>query len=209
MRISKSIAILSVFLLVPGCSSAQVRPAQDASKVKGQAMTEQQLVRDNVRAFLSVWLIERATDKAALFFGNEAFQNEAMLAASCASYIKPQERGSEKARRAGVDKFLRDFAPTEPKADLSQVLNRETIVPLMAQMGGKVTNDPKVDLFVVAKMTREEVPAEESKEADYLRKHLPASFYASFVPVGEGMIYFLWVPEGKNWTIYHASLVCM
>jgi hypothetical protein len=170
---------------------------------------EHQIVRDNVRSFLSVWLLERATDKALLFFGHGAFQNEAILAASCAGYIKPEERNSEKARRAGVDKFLRDFIPTERKSSLPQVLNREAIDPLVAQMGGKVVNDPKADLFVVAKLEREELPVEESKEADYLRKNLPTNFYASFVPVGEGVVYFLWVSEGKTWKIYHASLVCM
>jgi hypothetical protein len=209
MRPSKSIAIVSVFLLVPGCSSAQVHPAPDAPNAAGQVIMEYQLVRDTVRSFLSAWLIERATEKAVLFFGNEAFQNEAILAASCASYIKPEERSSEKARRAGVNKFLRDFAPSERKTSLSEVLNREAIVPLVAQMGSKVINDPKVDLFVVVKLAREELPVEESKDANYLRKHLPARFYASFVPVGDGMVYFLWVPEGKTWKIYHASLVCM
>lgn len=172
---------------------------------------EHQLVRDTVQSFLSVWLIESATDRALLFFGDAAFQNEAMLAASCANYIKPEERSSEQARRAGVNKFLQDFTPTERKTNLSEVLNREAIVPLVAQMGSKVINDPQADLFVVAKMTQEELPVEESKETEYLRTHLPATFYVSFVPVGEGMVYFLWVPEDKDkaWKIYHASIVCM
>jgi len=209
MALSKRMVIAMALLCLQGCSEAQDRVRVDAAKPSRQVTMNYELVRDAVRSFLSTWLIERDPGRAVLFFGKDAFKNEAMLSASCAGYIKPNERTSETARRAGVDKFLRDFVPAEAKPALSAVLNRAAVAALEKQMAGKLTNDPNVDLFAVAKLTKDDLPLEESKESDYLRLHLPASFYASFVPIDEGLIYFVWVPEGKTWKIYHASLVCM
>jgi hypothetical protein len=204
------IAIALLLLCLQGCSDAQNPGRPDRAKPSSAQVTmNPHLVRDAVQSFLSVWLIERDPGRAALFFGKDAFQNEAMLSDSCTGYIKANERASEAARRAGVDKFLSDFVPSEPKPRLSEVLNRAAVAPLIKQMAGKLTNNPNVDQFAVAKLTKDDLPLEESKESDYLRLKLPATFYVSFVPIGEGVVYFVWIPEGKTWRIYHASLVCM
>ena len=172
-------------------------------------MTEQELVRDSVRAFLSSWLVDRDTDKATRSFGESAFKNESMLQESCAGYIKPEERGSEVARRAGIKKFLQDFLPVKAPRSLGDVLDRTSLAPMTEQLGKKLVNDPNADLFALAELAAGEVPTSNSEEAAYLRKHLPPKFYASFVPVGQGMVYFLWVPKGGQWRIFHASLVCI
>jgi hypothetical protein len=172
-------------------------------------MTEQQRVRNAVQSFLTVWLVDQDLEKAKSSFGAAGFTNEAMLQASCAGYIKPDDRGSETARRAGVQKFLQDFLPQKRAATLGEVLSREPISALVEQLGTKLVNDPKVDLFVLARLTTEQLPIGESGDADYFRRTLPPSFYVSFVPIGQGMIYFVWVPQGSDWRIYHASLVCM
>lgn len=195
-------------LLIEACLSAQAPPKATPTGEKA-TMTEQQRIRDCIRSFLTVWLVDRNVDKAKLSFGNAAFSNEALLQASCAGYIKPDDRKSEVARRAGVQKFLQDFLPQDAAVSLDKLLNRDAIFPLVDQLGFKPANSPEADLFVLAKLTKEQLAVDESWEADYLRKNLPASFYASFVPIGQGLIYFIWVPEGNSWVIYHASLVCM
>lgn len=172
-------------------------------------MTEQQRVRNDVQSFLTAWLVDRNLEKAKSWFGEAAFTNEAILQAPCASYIKSDDRGSETARIAGVQKFLQDFLPQERAASLGEVLSRDASSALVDQLGTRPVNDPKVDLFVLAKLTTEQLPIDKSCVADYLRKTLPSSFYVTFVPVDRGMVYFLWVPQGSDWRIYHASLVCM
>jgi hypothetical protein len=208
MRLLLSCAgIIASILLLEACLGAQA-PRKAMPKDEKTTMTEQQRIRDSVQSFLTVWLVDRSLDKAKLSFGDAVFNNEALLQASCAGYIKSEDRKSETARRAGVQKFLQDFLPKEPAVSLDKVLNREAIMPLVDQLGFKPANSPEADLFILAKLTKEQLPVNESWETDYLRKNLPASFYASFVPIGQGLIYFLWVPEGNNWVIYHASLVC-
>ncbi len=204
----RSIGVV-VILVVTGCSVAQVRHQPPAQESAERNMTEQQLVRDSVQVFLSSWLIDRDADKAIRSFGEGALKNESMLQESCASYIKPEERGSEVARRAGIKKFLRDFLPGKAPRSLGDVLDRASLAPMTEQLGNKLVNDPNTDLFALAELTAGEVPTSNSEEAAYLKKHLPPKFYASFVPVGQGMVYFLWVPEGGQWRIFHASLVCM
>jgi hypothetical protein len=210
IALSQLIVIAMALFCLQGCSNAQDRVRADAAKPSsGQVTMNPELIRDTVQSFLSVWLIERDPARAALFFGKDAFQNEAILSASCAGYIKPSERASEAARRAGVDRFLRDFVPSEAKRGLSEVLNRAALASLTKRMAGKLTNNPSVDQFAIAKLTKDDLPLENSKESDYLRSHLPATFYASFVPIEEGVVYFVWISEGKTWRIYQASLVCM
>lgn len=205
----RSVGVVGVVLLTQACSVAQVPPKARAPQAARVNMTEQQRVRDGVQSFLTVWLVDRNLEKATAAFGAAAFSNEAILQAPCADSIKPEDRGSESARRAGVQKFLQDFMPQKRVATLREVLSRDAMSALMDQLGTRLVNDPKTDLFALAKLTTEQLPVGESRDTEYLRKNLPSSFYVSFVPVGQGMIYFLWVPQGSDWRIYHASLVCM
>lgn len=197
-RLLRSLGIAAVFVLAEACSMAQTPPR-----------SEQQRVRDDVQSFLTTWLVDRNIEKAKLSFGAAAIGNEAILQASCAGYIRPEERGSEMARRTGVQKFLQDFLPQKPVTALGEVLTRDATSVLLDQLGTKITNDPRADLFVLAKLSKAELPGDDPRDVDYLRKNLPSSFYISFVPVGQGMIYFVWVSQGNEWRIYHASLVCM
>jgi len=199
----------AVVLVTQACSVAQIASKAPAPKAARVNMTEQQRVRDDVQSFLTVWLVDRDIEKAKASFGASAFGNEAILQAPCAGYIKPEDRGSETARRAGIQKFLQDFLPKKPATTLGEVLSSEAISVLVDQLGCKLANDPKADLFVLARLTVEQVPASESRDADYLRKNLPSSFYVSFIPIGHGMLCFLWIPQGNDWRIYHTSLVCM
>lgn len=209
-KIISCAGIITSILLIEACLSAQ-SPPKEASKSERVNMTEPQRIRDYVRSFLTAWLVDRDIDKAKLSFGGAAFNNEALFQASCAGYIKSEDRKSETARRAGVQKFLQDFLPKSPVVSLDKVLNKETIKSLLDPLGFKPANNPEMDLFILAKLTKKQLPVnDESWEEDYLQKNLPPSFYASFVPIGQGLIYFLWVPEeGSRWVIYHASLVCM
>lgn len=80
----------------------------------------------------------------------------------------------------------------------------------MNPLGIKESNTSESDPFLVARLTKDQLPAgTESWQIDYLRKSLPAVFYGVFVPLERGLISFLWVPDANDWWIYHATIVCM
>ena len=198
--------IAIVLMFSQSCSMGQT------SKAKSPARTplseEKQSVRKTVQAFLNSWLVSRDLDSAKLWFGAAAFLNEAMLQESCAGYIKPEQRSSEAARRIGIDKFLQDFLPAKQVARLSQVINQNSVAQMAEELSANLANDARSDGFVLAKLTREQLPVSAAEFKDYLRSRLSDEFYASFVPIGEGTVYFLWIREGQVWRILHASLVC-
>lgn len=88
-------------------------------------------------------------------------------------------------------------------------MSDDLIRDFVDQLGTALVNDPKTDLFALARLTTRQMPRGESAEMDSLRNSLPARFYASFVPIGQGMIYFVWTRQEGEWRIHHASLACM
>ncbi len=194
-------------MILAGCMAP---PSQTGATLQQPVPFQEDQVRDSVHSFLSVWLLDGSVEKALEFFGESSTRNEAMLRASCSSYIPSEERGTEKARRSGLKRFLLDFVGSDRRTDLAQVLDAEELSPLIDELGERVVNDAKSDLFAVVEMTREELPEEESSaESAVLSKHLPEHFYASIVPIDGGILSFLWVPEASGWKIHHAELVCM
>jgi hypothetical protein len=198
-----------LFAFSQGGSLGQL-PREAKEPTNGTAATrEKQLVYKTVQSFLNSWLVRRDLEETMTAFGTTAFQNEAILQESCAGYIKLGQRPSEEARRNGIKRFLQDFMPTAAVSSLSEVLNQSSAVRMGVQLGASLVNDPKADGFVLAQLTRDQMPVSSSEITSYLRGKLPREVYASFVPAREGMVYFLWVREGRAWRILHASLVCM
>jgi len=188
------------------CFSSQNAFAQSQKSVPN----EQKQVSETVESFLSAWLVERNIEKAKTFFAKSAYSNEAMLQESCAVYIKAVDRMSDMAITAGIEKFLQDFLPEKPAASLKLVLDRKSVSEILYEPGMKPINNPESDYHVLAKLRKDQLPPNESGETEFLRKHLPVNdFYASFVPVGGGWTYFLWIFENNRWAIYHASIVCL
>ena len=107
---------MSIFLF-ESCLFAQ-NPSKPKTNIEGSSMTEIQRVRDSVRLFLTAWLVDRDLDTAKSAFGKAAFKNDALLQASCARYIKPDDRGSDIAIKAGIEKFLQDYLPKAPVTSL-------------------------------------------------------------------------------------------
>ena len=85
----------------------------------------------------------------------------------------------------------------------------ELIIASPWKSGAALANDPKADGFVLARLRQDQIPTSSTDVKDYLRAKLPAEFYAAFVPIGSGTVYFIWVREDSDWRISHASLVCM
>ncbi len=166
-------------------------------------------VRRAVTAFLNSWLVKQDLKVAIQSFGLSAFQNEYMLQESCAAYIKPELKSSELERRAGIGKFLKEFLPVPPVQRLSQVLNDQMAIEIRAQLGAHSANNPKNDGFVLAKLSRNEVPTNSEDVQTYLSSRLSANSYLSLVPIGGGTVFFLWIQEASVWRIIHASLVCL
>jgi len=198
------LGVACVMIVAEACTMAQTSPKTKARPINQDWVT----VRRNVQTFLNSWLVNGDLESAKQAFGAAAYQNEAMLQESCAGYIKSELKSSEETRRVGIGKFLQDFLPPTPVQRLGQVLNESMAVQLGSQLAG-VANDPKADGFVLAKLSRNHIPSSSSEVKDYLRSRLPAEFYAAFVPIGSGTVYFLWVRDGSMWRILHASLVCV
>lgn len=157
--------------------------------------------------------MERDLEAAKTAFGTAAFRNEAILQQPCAGYIDPQRRTSETERRLGVERFLRDFMPADPVASLAGALDSASAVAMALQSGDRVVNDPEGEGFVLAEFTKSQIATGSfeigERLEDSLRSQLPDEFYASFIPIGGGVVYFFWLREGQAWRILHASLVCM
>ncbi len=197
----------AILLILAGCAAP---PSGTGTMAQQPVPQQEDQVRDSVRSFLTVWLLDGSVEKALEFFGESSTRNPALLGGSCSSFIPSEERGSAKARRSGLKRFLLDFAGSDRRTNLAQVLDAEALPPLIDQLGERVVNDAESDLFAVARMTREELPSEEnSAENGGLGEQLPEHFYATFVPIDGGIVYFLWVPEASEWKIHHAELVCM
>lgn len=200
------LGVAGLVIVPQACTMAQT---PQKPKARPPVTQERLTVSRSVQTFLNSWLVNRDLEAAKQTFGAAGYQNEAMLQESCAGYIKSEQKSSEEARRAGIGKFLQDFLPPTPVQRLGQALNQSAAVQLGAQLGTGLANDPKADGYVLTKLSRDHIPTNSSEVKDYLKSRLPAEFYAAFVPIGSGTVYFLWVREGSVWRIMHASLVCM
>lgn len=201
----RGLGLIGFMLLTEACTMAQTSQKSPVPPTNQERTT----VRRTALAFLNSWLVKRDLETAKQSFGPTAYQNQEMLQESCAGYIKPELKSSEEARRAGIGKFLQDFLPAAPVQRLDQVLNEKTAIEIGAQLGASLANDPKADGFVLAKLSRDQVPTSSPEVKGYLSSRLPADFYVSFVPIGSGTVYFLWTRDASVWRIMHASLVCM
>ncbi|HEX4997077.1 MAG TPA: hypothetical protein VFY29_02560 [Terriglobia bacterium] len=195
-----------VFLAVTSCAPASGHKVVAAVPGSAQGKTS---IQFSVREFLNSWLVDRNVELALQSFGAAAIQNEMMLSDSCAGYIAPSERASEQSRRDGIARFLRDFLPEPPVTDLRRALNAATAARLASQKASRVINDPTTDSYVLMRVGKDEISGETSEATRYLRARLPASVNVLIVPIGAGMVNFVWTPEGSGWKVAHASLVCM
>jgi hypothetical protein len=185
-------------------------PTQIAfSREQDSVMDEPQHLKKSIRLFLTAWLIERNIEKAETKFGKSAYANEAMFSESCAGYIKEADRKLKAAIKAGIEQFLRDGLPEKPVTSLDAALEKRSVSEMARQIRGRAMNNPEKDHFLLLKLKKNQVPVDEAWAKIYLQKNLPEDFYVSFVPIGGGLVYFLWISEDNRWAIYHASLVCM
>ncbi|MFN7923335.1 MAG: hypothetical protein U0Q16_24750 [Bryobacteraceae bacterium] len=168
-----------------------------------------QQLNSTIRSFLNAWLIERDIVKAEAFFGASAKKNEMMLQESCAGYIRPEARKSEVGRREGIRRFLKEFQAPPGIGTLAGVLNGSGASRIAGAAGSLAVNDVAKDGYILLKVQKGRVPGATPEAELYLRARLPAHSYASLVPLGGGIVRFLWVFEGANWRIFHASIVCM
>ena len=207
-KIIGGIGVKLGFFLFASCLSAQDLPVT-SREIMAINFSEIQRVRDSVRSFLTSWLLDRDVSEAKKSFGSAAFKNAALLQDPCAQYIKYDDLKSEKAISSGIEEFLRDFLPNPSVTSLHQVLNKQTIASLADQFESRSVNNAMSDLFILVKLSKNELTGEESWETDYLKESVSSDFYASFVPVDEGLIFFIWIPDGNRWVIYHASIFCV
>ena len=169
-----------------------------------------QNLRVSVSDFLTQFLVERNPAKALTSFSQSAFENLAMFDDSCSGYVKDGERTAGGIRR-GVEKFLND-AGSLPLTQSLRSLSAEALVPLKRKMGARAVNFSTDDPFILVHATPGEVASLMSRKSAkaFLRKHLRSkSPVVSYIPLGQGVGYLVWVKEGAQWKIWHASLVCM
>lgn len=204
-----AVAFAALFLC---CKHTPLQQGTGAQvRVRRADATEQTLV-ESVRTFVRNWLVQRNVESAFAWFNNAALGNEVLLRASCAGYIAEEDTLSPPTREAGIREFLTDFSREFGGQQLVSAAHNDVFSETLAELGDRILNDTTVDSFVVVKFPDSELRDSESyedHEDEYLRTHLPPVSFISFVPVGGGMTYFIWVPEGDSWRIYHANMVCM
>jgi len=165
-------------------------------------------LRAQVKEFVYSWLVDHDLEKALLFFSAQAASNEVMLRASCGGYIKEQERKSQEAIKAGIEKFLRDFSSGAKGRNVDELLD---ITRLIQANSLQALNDMKQDRYLLVKLSSAGLGdlVEDSQVANQLRAKLKGKpLYFSLMSVEGGMFYFLWVQDAGQWRIYHADLIC-
>lgn len=193
-------------LWVASAGSAMQSPPPRASVI-GRQTAERRRVRDTVREFFTAWFEERNVEKTLTYFSASAFRNRFLLSSSCASYINDGNE-SEEGRRAGARKFLEDALASRQQSATSEGSIDSPLEEVRSQLKAFLINDPKVDPFVLVDIPRRQLLEQGEEESDYLLKKLPKEFYVCFISVGGGIAYFIWILDGGEWRIYHATLEC-
>lgn len=162
-----------------------------------------------IEMFLNSWLVEHDVEKARQHFSVASTLNEMMLSADCAGYINDEDRKSKAAVQAGIEKFLRDFTTGNPGRSLSEQLGTSRISP---PSQSNVLNDVQKDRYLLVKFISRKLQKiiQERKVIDQLRKETKGkSFYISFIQIGNGVLYFVWLQSAGQWQVYHADMVCI
>ena len=201
--------LLSICLFL-SLGSSLLMPLTVKCKTAGQ--WEQQKAKKlqiEIEAFLSSWLVGHDIEKSLRFFSVHSALNKMMLNADCAGYIKAEDRKSKAAIQAGTEKFLRDFASGNIGRSLAEQLNIARIIP---PNPSDALNNVQKDRYLLVKLSSRASKKliQEKKVIDKLRgtsngKHS----YISFIQIGDGVLYFVWVQDAGRWQIYHADIVCI
>lgn len=167
-------------------------------------------LRASVSEFLMQFLVKRSPAKAITSFSKSAFENLAMFDDGCSGYVEEGARNAGGIRR-GVEKFLND-AGSLPATQGLRTLNTEALVPLKRKLGARAMYFSTDDPFILVHAKPSEVASMMSRKSAkaFLEKHLRSkSPVVSYIPLGQGVGYLVWLKEGAEWKIWHAALVCM
>jgi hypothetical protein len=164
-----------------------------------------------VKTFLHTWLVAGDIDGAFGWFSTDAFLNRALLAESCVSGIETTTRSED--TRARVKRFLSDFS--KDKADNVNSVVRLDVLRRAAgwhELKNRAANRPDEDHFVVFKATRDEAArlGDTAAQRNYLKKSIPTrTVEVVLIPIYDGVLYTIWVPESDRMAIYHLGMFCM
>jgi hypothetical protein len=175
----------------------------------GAGPREGEPLAGRVRGFLSAWLVARDVDAALGYFAREAFENEVLLAESCTG--RP-ERMSAAERKRRVRRFLEEFARDAPGGRLSEILRPEVLTRAAGGQKLHPLNRVRDDGFVVFRVSAGEATglAESNKGQQYLKGRLKGERVAvALVPIGDGVLYSIWLGEEEKAEIYHVGMFCM
>lgn len=205
----------AVFWLgLPGLFGQQPREAT------GQEVLE---LREQVRSFLRVWLLEKEIDGATPFFSQRAFDNPGLLGASCVGILPANQDVTPKVRFEGVVQFLnaihREFHWTGVR-DIEAILSTDRFKGVEEDLeGAKVVNDWATDRFLLATLSQESVKGlltedvSREDELQFMLRQLESSpLYLNVVVVKESSseagILLVWKQEGNTWKIIHMDMIC-
>lgn len=91
-------------------------------KLRQPALPPTKKLQQEIAKFLSGWLVSHDFSQSLNYFSDSAYTSNVMLQADCAGYIEGSQRNSKEAIKAGVEKFLADFAEGETGRSLNDLL---------------------------------------------------------------------------------------
>jgi len=202
---------LIIFAIVSIVEMPQVAIGSDSKSVSKH---DEEILRSQIKQFLSTWLVDRDFAKAIDSFSARAFSNKAIFDESC-SGIQDEARNSAEAMKNEIGKFLNldeeDFPVSD---DLNVALSANSLLPFK-RLKSKSVSNMEQDRFLLLRIKASDVAdfASESHAHKFLKEYFKSTqpLYLSIISIGDagGIVYFIWEKDGENWKISHASLVCM
>ena len=201
--------ILVVFTIT---SMIEVSHVAIGASSKDTNSRDEEMLRSQVLQFLSTWLIDRDFKKAMDSFGDNAFSNAAIFDEEC-SGIRNEARNSAEEMKKEIEMFLESIEDFPVFNNLSDALEIEVLLPLDKKLKSKVANALVQDKFLLVRVKASDVVklSSQKKSRESLKKYLVQTrpLYLSIIPLGGGIMYFVWEKDNQNWEIFHANLVCM
>ena len=206
------IAVLIIFVIISTVEMPQVVIGADNKIVSKQ---DEEMLRSQIKQFLSTWLVDRNVVKAINSFSAKAFSNKAIFDSEC-SGMGDEARNSAEAMKTGIEIILKEVDDLPVFDDLNTALNISSFFPVKKHLKSKAINPVEQDKFLLVPVKTS--VAAKLASSSYARKFLKEYFksslslYLSIVPIGDGdgLMCFIWEKDGENWKISHAFLpFCM
>jgi hypothetical protein len=167
--------------------------------------------------FFRTWLVQKDEDATIKFFHRRVFLNRYMLDGCPDEYLKDEERGNPSKVEGAVRKVIREaLIPKKVVLTLPSDDPLNVFGDFIASLKKSSINVPDRDKYLIVEYRTFMLKAKDSPTEGLFRKHydLRGAFvcYAAIRSLEgddyDGLLYFLWVRDGRIWKIAHMGFVC-